>query len=457
MRFAESTLNGVEIHCSKQIRRILSRPFAAGFLSRVPVHICYIADARSPIANSWISYFVEKGYRITVLSSYPCRDDEIPGATIVPFPLVWTKWTNSGLNGHGSSKRAAILLPTLPVSLRMHLRAWLAPLSIRLRSSSLGELISDLKPDLVHAMRLPYEGLFAAAAVNSAPLLISVWGNDLTLFAERYPRLGKLTDAALRRADGLHCDCERDRKLALTRGFSEDKPIAVLPGNGGIDTGFYFSLRREADVLSRFGIPIGRRLVINPRGIRAYVRNDTFFKAIPLVLQEVPDAFFIAPGMRGNKIAERQVRRLGISESVVLLPILEREDLGRLFAASEVMVSASSHDGTPNSLIEAMACGCLPVVGGVESIKEWITHGQNGLFCDEGSPQSLAAGLIRALKDEELRRQAAHINRGLIQAKAERSKVMAQAEDLYAQVLHHHADRSTSETRRTSAIAVGAH
>jgi hypothetical protein len=53
-----------------------------------------------------------------------------------------------------------------------------------------GEDLSELKPDLVYAMRLPYEGLFAAAAVNSAPLLISIWGNDLTLFAEGYRRLG---------------------------------------------------------------------------------------------------------------------------------------------------------------------------------------------------------------------------------------------------------------------------
>src|SRR5690348_1374513 len=279
------------------------------------MHICYVADARSPIAKSWISYFVEKRHRVTVISSYPCRDDEIPGATIVQFPLVWTTWTNSGPSGQGLPSRVATPLPTLPVNLRTHLRAWSAPLNIRLRSAALARIISGLKPDLVHAMRLPYEGLFAAAAVSLVPLLISVWGNDLTLFAERYPRLGKLTDAALRRADGLHCDCERDRKLALTRGFSERKPIAVLPGNGGIDTGFYFSLRREPSILGRFRIPSGRRLVINPRGIRAYIRNDVFFKAVPLVLQQVPDAFFVAPGMQRNKTAERWVKSMGISES----------------------------------------------------------------------------------------------------------------------------------------------
>jgi|SRR5581483_3890444 len=412
------------------------------------MHICYVADARSPIAKSWISYFVEKRHRVTVISSYPCRDDEIPGATIVQFPLVWTTWTNSGPSGQGLPSRVATPLPTLPVNLRVHLRAWSAPLNIRLRSGALARIISELKPDLVRAMRLPYEGLFAAAAVSSVPLLISVWGNDLTLFAERYPRLGKLTDAALRRADGLHCDCERDRKLALARGFSAQKSNAVLPGNGGLDCRFYFELQRDSAFLRKLGIPDNRRIVINPRGLRAYVRNDVFFKAIPLILKQAPDVLFVAPGMHGSSVAEGWVRRAKASTSALLLPILDRQDLARMFAASEVIVSLSSHDGTPNSLLEAMACGSVPVVGRVESIQEWITHGENGLFCDESDPESVATSVIRALNDAELRRRAISINRDLILSRAERSKVMAQAEDLYAAVIHRHG-------RRFSAAASG--
>lgn len=402
------------------------------------MHICYIADARSPIAKSWISHFVETGHRVTVLASYPCGRGDIPGASIIQFPLVGTEWTNRGPNGQSFSGQVNRHLPTLPVGLRAAIRAWCAPLSIRLQSGALGRLISEIKPDLVHAMRLPYEGLIAATSVTSTPLLISVWGNDLTLFAERYPQLGKLTNAALLRADGLHCDCERDRKLALSRGFSEQKPSAVLPGNGGLDCELYFNLRPDLTTLNKFGIPSGRRLVINPRGIRAYVRNDVFFKAIPLVLRRVPDAFFITAGMQGNKTAERSVRKMGICDSARLLPVLERQDLGSLLAASDLMVSPSSHDGTPNSLLEAMACGCFPVVGRVESIREWIRDEENGLFCDETDPASVAGAMIRALNDAGLRLRASQANRQLIQARAERADVMARAEQLYDEILHQH-------------------
>ncbi len=39
--------------------------------------------------------------------------------------------------------------------------------------------------------------------------------------------------------------------------------------------------------------PVEEPVIINPRGFRPYVRNDVFFKAIPLVLEKQPDAKFI--------------------------------------------------------------------------------------------------------------------------------------------------------------------
>jgi hypothetical protein len=51
----------------------------------------------------------------------------------------------------------------------------------------LGERI---RPDLVHALRLPLEGMLAAEAGLAAPLPISLWGNDLTLHAPPRPSCG---------------------------------------------------------------------------------------------------------------------------------------------------------------------------------------------------------------------------------------------------------------------------
>jgi glycosyltransferase involved in cell wall biosynthesis len=410
------------------------------------MHICYVADARSPIAKNWISHFVARKYRVTVISSYPWASDEIPVAQAHELPFALSSlalvrhrtrngdgkltWVEKSIAGVRSSRFSGCL---------DQLRAWAAPFSIRVRTRELTALIDELRPDLVHAMRLPYEGFMAAAAVHSRPLLLSIWGNDFTLFANRSRKLSKLTDLALQRANGLHCDCRRDLDISFSRGFSREKPWRILPGGGGIgeDVG---RQQPDHDILRQFQIPRGTRLVINPRGIRSYVRNDIFFRAIPLILQRVPEAFFIAIGMQGNPVAERWIRNMGIEDSVRLLPTVTQEHLARLFSASKVSVSPSSHDGTPNTLLESMACGCFPVMGNIESLHEWIIDGENGFFCDESDATSLASCVIRALRNPALRTAAAKINRDLIRARANRAAVMSEAEALYEEVLERFPD-----------------
>src|SRR5205807_7454558 len=106
---------------------------------------------------------------------------------------------------------------------------------------------------------------------------------------------------------------------------------------------------------NEFNVSVEATVVVNPRGLRAYVRNDVFFRAIPLVLQQQPNTVFLCSGMQGS-IAERWASQAGIGHAVRLLPIVPREKMAELFRLAQVMVSPSLHDGTPNTLLEGMAC-----------------------------------------------------------------------------------------------------
>jgi glycosyltransferase involved in cell wall biosynthesis len=171
--------------------------------------------------------------------------------------------------------------------------------------------------------------------------------------------------------------------------------------------------------------------VINPRGLRAYVRNDTFFKAVPLVLKKNPQVRFICPTMAGAAEAERWVNELGIRHAIKLLPHQSRQEMAELFRQAQVVVSPSIHDGTPNTILEALACGCFPVVGDIEPLREWITQGKNGFLVDPTDPQALADGMITALQKTELRAQAQKLNTRLIAERAEYQNSMEKAEEFY--------------------------
>jgi glycosyltransferase involved in cell wall biosynthesis len=101
------------------------------------------------------------------------------------------------------------------------------------------------------------------------------------------------------------------------------------------------------------------------------------------------------------------------------------------FRRSGITVSLTTHDGTPNTLLEAMACGCFPIAGDLESIREWITPEINGSLVNPADPMALAEGLITMLSRRDLRDRAAEHNRRLILERAEYRTVMKQVERFY--------------------------
>jgi hypothetical protein len=326
--------------------------------------------------------------------------------------------------------------------MRTTLRQWLGPLTLSPAASKLREVITHIQPELVHAMRIPFEGMLAAMALHGyAPpitnpkpaLLTSVWGNDFTLHAPASPLMKKHTRLVLTHTNALHADCRRDIDLAITWGLHADKPTIVLPGAGGVQLDLFHPSETASIHAHKLIQP--QRSVINPRGFRAYIQNKAFFQAIPLVLKRLPDIQFVCPSMAEHPQAIRWVDELGVQGAVKLLPAQSRTQMADLFRKSQVTVSPSTHDGTPNTLLEAMACGCFPIAGDIQSLREWITPGVNGLLVDPKQPQALADAIVRALEDEPLRLSAAEFNTRLIIEKAEYNRVMQTALEFYQTLL----------------------
>lgn len=390
--------------------------------------ILYIADGRSPIALNWIRYFVDQGHEVHLVSMFPCQP-EVALASLAVIPVVFSGAVAAPKQGEEKDLKSRILRSLATPDLRTWLRHQFVPRSLPGAAVELRSLIGDLRPDLVHAMRIPYEGMLAtlareAGTTPNPPFIMSVWGNDFTLHAPATRRLTRLTHFALEQADALHTDCNRDQRLAVTWGFDPDKPAVVLPGAGGI----------QLDTFHPGGLERAP-VVINPRGLRAYVRTDTFFRAIPLVLRRYPETLFVCPTMAGQGVAERWVRSLGLGNSVELLPRQPRAEMGALYRQAQVVVSPSTHDGTPNTLLEAMACGCTPVAGDLESIREWITPGLNGLLVDPGDPLGLADAICEVLGNARLRVRARELNQVMIRERAEYQGVMQKAESFYEKLI----------------------
>ncbi len=397
--------------------------------------LLFIADGRSPIARNWIRHFISEGSKVHLISTSACP--ELSGlAALHTVPVAFSGLRRSGAGG----MEPGSLTSSRTITLRTLIRHWLGPVTVGRAAKQARRLISEIQPDLVHAMRVPFEGALAAAANPNSPLLVSIWGNDFTLHAPASPMMRRLTRRVISRSDALHTDNRRDAFLASDWGFASDRPQLVLPGNGGVRRETFYAGapgRAEHPTLTRVleSLAPEAPVVVNPRGFRAYVRNDTFFKAIPEVLKRMPSAAFLCPNMAGQRVAEEWIKRLEIADSVHLLPKLTPSDLAVVFRRAQVSVSPSEHDGTPNTLLEAMACGAYPVAGDLQSIREWIEDGKNGTLLDPASVDELAEGITRALEDAEIRERAATINIQIIERRADYEQGMQRARAFYEELL----------------------
>lgn len=406
------------------------------------MRLTFLADLRSPTALQWIRHFIDRGYEVQAISSYPIAGNVLPGAETTSLPLV--------LAGHGRNTVPApteaegALRPSIQARAAQwvtprqaaQVRSFFGPALVHAKRARLQKLIDNYQPDLVHAMRIPFEGI-AAGALSGLPVVASVWGNDFTLFAGRTRMLAKATRRTMAAIQALHCDCYRDVQMAQKWGFPSDRPTWVIPGNGGVNRAIFHP--GQSDFHVRLGVPRGTTLILNPRGINEYVRNDIFFKALPPVFRAFPDVHVVCPGMAGSRYVENMITASHVDRSRVhLLPTLEHRLMADAFRSSRISVSLSEHDGTPNSLLEAMACGTLPVVGDIASVREWIRDGLNGIVTSSLDPAMAASALIKAMKDETLVQAAREENLRLIAERADYHSNMLAVECKYEVLVRSH-------------------
>ncbi len=154
--------------------------------------------------------------------------------SLPPLPVKWISplsgwslhpWLLARLRSRGHTS-SGMLRPgsARTLGLRTLIRQWIGPLTISRSAQKLRAFIQEVQPDIVHAMRIPYEGMLTAAALERSRLssprfLVSVWGNDFTLHAPSTPLMRYYTRKTMKAVHALHADCERDIRLARDMGL----------------------------------------------------------------------------------------------------------------------------------------------------------------------------------------------------------------------------------------------
>ncbi len=396
------------------------------------MRIAFIADFRSVTARSWISGVAGLGHECLVISSHPVGSELEAGFRVecVPIGLSW-------LTRASGSPRASIGASRLRRSnpLVEYLRAHVGPSDLPIQAHKGRRILEEFAPDVVHALRIPFEGMYASYLRPTSPLVLSVWGTDFTLHAAGNRLLGGLTRRAVGMSHALIADCQRDVELAGAWGFGPGRPAGIFPGNGGLEIPSDSDVNRlRGQTRSRLDIADDTPVVLSPRGQRGWLRVDTLCRAVPEIVRRVPGTVTILVDSAGDGRITALVDELKIGDFCRLLPRQSPGQMTGLFAAADLAVSPSFHDGTPNTLLECMATGCFPVASKIAPVREWIDHGVNGLLFDPADPRELATLVVEALTGEKIREYAGKVNRDLVAERAERRTTLARVDEFYRKV-----------------------
>ncbi len=360
------------------------------------MRLCFISNPNSIHTRRWVNWFATHGHTVCLIADNPLQQswENVPiydlPARFSSFKLkylVWILWTRQILN------------------------RW--------------------NPDVVHAHRVNGAGWLGAFS-GFHPFVVTPWGTDLYVHPYRSRWARGLARYVLTRADLVTAD---SADLARQAQFFGSEPQRTHLIQWGIDTSVFHIGAPDPDLRAHLCLNNGP-VILSLRALAPIYNIETFVRAVAIVKAAWPQAVFILRDYNTDPDYKACVKGLiktqALSDAIRWVGEKEHpEEIAGLYRLADIAVSTPSSDGTPVSVLEAMACGAAPIVSDLPSLREWITDGENGLLVPKGDAEALAAATLQLLRQPHLREQFRQRNQEIIQARANQAVEMAKMETLY--------------------------
>lgn len=365
------------------------------------MRLCLIANPNSIHTYRYLEYFAEAGHKVTLLGHHSPQQPLPAGVTLYDL----TARTNLR---------------------KFRFLAW---------AVTVRRIVQRIEPDLLHAQGVANAGWLAAAA-GFHPLIVTAWGSDLLVGPKRSRLQRQLARWVLQKADYVTCVSQDLAQAAKALG-ADPARLEVAPW--GVDTSVFHPASDRSALRTRYGFGPGP-IVLSLRAMRPIYNPLDIARAIPIVVNQVPQTKFVIRvyGQDPDLLVGFQsiVQEHGVARYVHYVGEQSSDqDIADLNRSADVVVSVPTSDGTPLSVLEAMACGAAPVLSDLPSLREWVQDGQEGLFVPVGDVAALGQAIVRLLQDEALRHQIQVNSQHLIRERADRGVWMARAEALYRQLI----------------------
>ncbi len=333
--------------------------------TNTPLRILYIADATSIHTVRWIRCFANRGHAVGL-----CSQSELQ---------------------HGLEVEQFFQLST---------RGSLPGMRLLRNVRELKRAIRAFKPDVLHAHYINEAGWLGAFS-GFHPFALMAWGSDIYLAPKESRLAAILSPWSVARADFCTADSFDQVEKLKEMGARRAEMIGW-----GVELDAYPRALGEKWRHER-GITEDQVVVLSPRQWIGNSNIDVIVKAWAKVRPVCPDALLILKRMKGeaehNARIEAQIAALELGESMRIVEEMPEADLPAMYAASDIVISVCSSDGTPVSVLEAMAAQKPVIAGDLPSLREWVEPQKSGFLVAPRDAEALAERLIELIQNNELR------------------------------------------------------
>jgi len=354
--------------------------------------IALFCDARSVHFKKWTKALDSRGHKLRVFSPWQgntAGDDlQVLSTRPAPFPL-----------------------PTLVRTL--------GKITMRAKNGKrIKKQLIENPPDIVHAHYLLDAG-WMAAQLDFHPFIVTIHGSDLLVYPETSRLYRFIVRKVLTACDIVVIVGEHFRELLKQYGVSDEK-VRFVPSF--IDTKIFHPIKKRHQK--------DKVIIGSARNFEKIYDVLTFLKAIPIILEKHSNIQVQIAGDGSLKPQLIQlVNDLGLSEKVEFLGRLTQSEMGDFFKRIDIYVSTALSDGVSVTLLEACACGTVPVVTNIPGNHYAFSYGLKGEFFEPENSKDLAAKLVKVCEDFDLK--VGENNARIISRIFEKDVVVKKMEQIY--------------------------
>jgi L-malate glycosyltransferase len=336
--------------------------------------ICYFADAPSIHVVRWCKHFAALGHEVHLISFKPTEIENVK-----------TYFIDTGAISVGGGNWKVLL------------KFW-----------EVKKLLSNIKPDIFHAMYATSYGI-TGALCGFHPYVITALGTDVLISPKQSLIYKLLLNFAFTKADWITAMADH-MKIAIEEMGVPSSKISTVPF--GIDTEIFNDKNRK--------LPTDKFVITSTRNFELVYNIPHLIKAFAIAKNKIENAHLnlIGAGSLKEDLI-RLIDELNLTQLVTFIGKLPQPEIAKILNQSHVFVSVSKSDGNNISLNEAMACGAVCIATSIPANTQWITNAENGFLVDIDDVETLATQIIELSNNyTTFQPKASIINRKIILEKA---------------------------------------